>query len=515
MNTTIKTTALFSEKNEQQIKARGLSQDKIIKQLDIFKNGIPFMEIVAPASVSNGINLFSSEQQQHYAQSYEVKRKELQVMKFVPASGAATRMFQFLHNFLDIYDPTTDFQEYLQNPENRDLNIFFGSFSNFAFADLVESNLSLKNPNWKSLSEGEKAVLIVKEMLDESGLNYSNTPKGLIPFHKTKDSYITAFGEQLLEAAHYAATDNQAHLHFTISNEHQRKFNKRHQEVQKTLEAKTNVKFHLQYSFQKKETDTIAATLEDTPFLDENGDMIFRPSGHGALLENLNGVDADIVFIKNIDNVVSEKQIETIAFHKKVLAGKLLELREKIFQLVEKLIIASADEATIDEALNFVTKELKLSEVKKDRQFLLKILNRPLRVCGVVENTGAPGGGPFLVRHANGEVSFQIVEMSQINLDDPLQKALVEQATHFNPVDLVCCIKDYLGKKFNLLEFSDPNTGFISQKSYQGKPIKALERPGLWNGSMAHWNTVFVEVPLETFNPVKTVNDLLNEVHQL
>ena len=303
-------------------------------------------------------------------------------------------------------------------------------------------------------------------------------------------------------------------MHFTVSEEHQEKFKSRYNEIQDSIEAKTGVKFNISYSFQKNETDTVAVTPENELFLDENGNIVFRPSGHGALLENLNDIDADIIFIKNIDNVVSENYVETIAFQKKVLAGKLISLQHKIYSYVEKLQSETILDETLQEISQFISEELKVSIISVDKETLLNILERPLRVCGVVENTGAPGGGPFLIKDRHGNQSYQIVEMSQIDINNPQQKALVDKATHFNPVDLVCGVRDYKGKKYDLLKYSDPDTCFISSKSHQGKPIKALELPGLWNGAMANWNTVFVEVPLITFNPVKTVNDLLNEAHQ-
>src|SRR5690606_23358297 len=320
--------------------------------------------------------------------------------------------------------------------------------------------------------------------------------------------------EQLYEAAFYATSKGVANLHFTVSAEHEEKFKKRYEEIQITVENKTGVKFNISYSFQKNETDTIAATLENEPFFDENNDLVFRPSGHGALLENLNDVDADLIFIKNIDNVVSENYVETIAFQKKVLAGKLISLQQEIFEFVEALHSQNPSEEILNDAALFISKELSIKDTPIYKEDILKILERPIRIGGVVENTGAPGGGPFLIKDKNGNVSYQIVEMSQIDLKNQRQKALVEKATHFNPVDLVCGVRNYKGEKFNLLEFSDPDAGFISNKSHNGKDIKALELPGLWNGAMANWNTVFVEVPLITFNPVKTVNDLLNDVHQ-
>ncbi len=505
---------MFTEKNIQQIKNHGLSETKIIKQLNIFKEGIAFANVVEPASADNGIKVFPEKEQQIFANIFEAEKDNLDLLKFVPASGAATRMFKFLHQFLETYENKNNIDLFLQNDENRNLKTFFESLQKFAFSELVFQKLEAKYPDYLNFEKGKRYYLFVQEMLEESGLNFNNTPKGLIPFHKYGETYVTAFGEQLYEAAFYAAPNGIANLHFTVSEGHEKKFKKRFDEVKHIVEKKTGVKFNISYSYQKKETDTVAATLENKAFLDENGDLVFRPSGHGALLENLNEVDADIVFIKNIDNVVSQNYVETIAFQKKVLAGKLLSLQKKIFGFVEKLHAANPSEEILNGAAKFISEELFIKNTPIYKEAILKILERPIRVCGVVENTGAPGGGPFLIKDKNGNLSYQIVEMSQIDKNNTQQKVLVEKATHFNPVDLVCGLRNYKGKKYDLLKFSDPDTGFISHKSYYGKPIKALELPGLWNGAMANWNTVFVEVPLITFNPVKTVNDLLNTEHQ-
>ena len=505
---------MFTEKNLQQIEKHGLTEAKLQQQLTIFKNGIPFTNVLEPASADNGIEIFSEEEQIGFANLFEAEKDKLDLLKFVPASGAATRMFQFLHHFLESYNFKENIDEYLQKEENDNLRIFFNSLQDFAFSPLVFEKLHAKIPEFENLEKGEKHYFFVKEMLEENGLNFSNTPKGLVPFHKYGKEYVTAFGEQLYEAAFYAASNGTAKIHFTVSEDHEEKFKKRFEEVKNKIEEKTGIIFNISYSFQKKETDTVAATLENELFLDENGDLLFRPSGHGALLENLNDMDGDIIFIKNIDNVVSENYINSIAFQKKVLAGKLISLQMKIFGFVEMLNSGNTSEEFLWKVVAFISEELKIHNVLVDKELLLSILERPIRICGVVENTGAPGGGPFLVKDKGGNISYQIVEMSEIDIQNPEQKKLVAEATHFNPVDLVCGVRNYKGEKFDLLKYSDPDAGFISNKSYNGKPIKALELPGLWNGAMANWNTIFVEVPLITFNPVKTVNDLLSEVHQ-
>ena len=506
---------MLTENNIRQIQSHGLTEMEVERQLQIFRKGIPFANIVEAASAGNGILVFSEEEQENFVGLFETKRKELELLKFVPASGAATRMFSFLHQFLEEFDPNSDnVNSFLQKPENKEVKKFFNSLADFPFSDLVFEKLDLKYPQYNSFEEGKRFYLFVQEMLSEDGLNFSHTPKGLVPFHRNGENYRTAFGEQLYEAAFYATSNGTANVHFTVSEEHEEKFEARYLEIQDLVEKKTGIKFNISYSFQSKQTNTVAATQDNQIFLDENGNLVFRPAGHGALLDNLDDMDADIIFIKNIDNVVSEKYVDIIAFHKKVLAGKLISLQQKIFQYVKQLHAENISEENLKEIVEFISKELKISGLSSDKNLLLNVLERPIRICGVVENTGAPGGGPFLVRNADGKNSYQIVEMSQIDLKNPQQKSLVEKATHFNPVDLVCGVRNFKGEKYNLKEFSDTDAGFISQKSFQGKPIKALERPGLWNGAMALWTTVFVEVPLITFNPVKTVNDLLNEVHQ-
>ncbi len=506
---------MFTEINLQQIKNHGLTEAQVQNQLNIFKKGIPFVNIVEAASENNGITVFSEEEQKELVSLFDAQKDSLDLLKFVPASGAATRMFKFLHQFLENFNPdTVNLESYLEKEENKNLKTFFNAKDSFAFSALIRERLLEKYPDYNTLTKAKQYSYFVQEMLNETGLNYSNTPKGLVPFHKYGDDYVTAFGEQLYEAAFYATTKGIANLHFTVSENHEAKFKNRFNEIKHLVEAKTGVRFNISYSFQKKETDTIAATLQNEVFFDDNGNLLFRPSGHGALLENLNALDAAVIFIKNIDNVVSEKYVETVAFQKKVLAGKLLSLQKKIFSFVEKLQQQNPSEVLLKEASQFITSELKIESNTLSKEVLLDILDRPIRVCGVVENTGAPGGGPFLIKDKNGKLSYQIVEMSQVDTANPQQNALVAKATHFNPVDLVCGLRNYKGEKYDLLAFSDPDTGFISTKSYCGKPIKALEIPGLWNGAMANWNTVFVEVPLITFNPVKTVNDLLSNVHQ-
>lgn len=505
---------MLTEKDIEQIKATGLTINKVVKHLEIFARGIPFVDIVTTATVGNGIQVLKEAECEHLAHLYESKKDALDIVKFVPASGAATRMFKFLHEFLEHYDPEHEtYRAYLKKQDGIQIERFFNGVKDFAFINAVRAQIRANHPNYKTSSKGERYQILVHALLSEDGLNYGNLPKGLIPFHKYKKYATTAFEEQLFESAYYASVGDDVYLHFTFSEEHLDHFKEEFENIKGRVSRNTKKKFHISYSFQKKETNTLAVTDDNQPFRDEEGKLVFRPSGHGALLNNFNEIDADLIFIKNIDNVAAQEYVEPIALYKKVLAGKLLSVQKKIFSYLTEL----EQEVTLErmkEMHSFIWNELNVKDIPSGRADLIELLNRPIRVCGVVQNTGAPGGGPFWVRDEEGFTSLQIVEASQINLADERQKAFLQEATHFNPVDLVCGVRDYQGNKFDLSGYKDPNTGFISRKYENGKPIKALELPGLWNGSMAKWHTLFVEVPLITFNPVKTVNDLLKKEHR-
>ena len=506
---------MLTKKDLQQIEDYGLTVDAVVKQLETFVREIPFMTIVTPASIGNGIEVIPTTDQQKLISLFERKQDKLEIVKFVPASGAATRMFKFLYQFLEEYNPEEEaLNKFLKNGDRTNLIQFFGSLKDFAFEKALRKKIRKNYPEYKRSKKGLRSYLLVKSMLEEKGLNFSNLPKGLIPFHKYTKYATSAFEEQLYEAAFYASVRDEALIHFTFSEAHVDYFKKEFNSVKKRVSKKTKTNFNISYSFQKKETDTIAVSLDNKPFRDEDGLLIFRPSGHGALLENLNEVDADIIFIKNIDNVVAEEYVETIAHYKKLLAGKLLWLQQKIHGYLDKLYKIDDTEELAKEIRSFLWNELSVKNIPESIEELKYILNRPIRVCGVVQNTGAPGGGPFWVKNETGIITLQIVETAQIDLQDSRQQAMVSEATHFNPVDIVCGVRDFRGNKFDLTKFTNPKAGFISQKSQQGKKLKALELPGLWNGGMANWNTAFVEVPQETFNPVKTVNDLLRKEHR-
>lgn len=505
---------MLKEKDVKQIEAQDLTINQIIKQLEIFSQGIPYVDVVTSATVGNGIYKLTSDQEANLEAYYNKAKSKKEIVKFVPASGAATRMFKFLYEFLENFDPNeTTYKKYAASNEVVQLERFFNNFNDFAFANSVRAKIRALYPQYKKSVKGARHHYLVKAMLQEDGLNFGNLPKGLIPFHKYPKYSISAFEEQLYEAAYYAAAENDVYLHFTFSEKHVNRFKDCYNNIRKRVSKKTKKNFHISYSFQKKQTNTLAVDDENKPYRDANDELVFRPSGHGALLENLNDIDADVVFIKNIDNVAAQEYVEEIAFHKRVLAGKLLWLQKHIFSFLKQLETRDISEDVIKEIHAFIWNEMNVKDLPTGISGLQELLNRPLRVCGVVQNTGAPGGGPFWVKD-DGVTALQIVETSQMDLSNDHQRTILNEATHFNPVDIVCGLRDYEGNKFDLTQFSNPNTGFISRKFENGRPIKALELPGLWNGSMAKWNTVFIEVPLLTFNPVKTVNDLLRKEHR-
>lgn len=506
---------MLKKQDIKQIEEYGLTLRAIYKQLETFSLGIPPVEVVTAASAGNGIEVIPKKSHSMLLDLFEAKKDALDIVKFVPASGAATRMFRFLHRFLETYDPENEtLARYLKRTSDTDIELFFKSIKDFAFVKDVRKKIRKNYPDFKHYKKGKRHYYFVKTMMEPEGLNFSNLPKGLIPFHKYNKFYTTAFEEHLYEAAFYASARGEAYLHFTFSEEHVPFFKKEFTAIEKRVGRNTKTNFHISYSFQKKETDTIAVTMDNKPFREEDGSLIFRPSGHGALLDNLNEIDADLIFIKNIDNVATKEYVETIAYHKRLLAGKLLWLQQKVFNYVEYLNEGKNQHEKISEIRSFLWNELSIKDIPEEPAEMMHILNRPLRVCGVVENTGAPGGGPYWVKDKDGKITLQIIEMAQIDTSNPRQKSLVQEATHFNPVDIVCGIRNYKGEKFDLKEFNDPGFGFISLKSKDGVPLRALELPGLWNGAMAHWNTALIEVPLITFNPVKTVNDLLKKEHR-
>lgn len=513
-------TYSFTEADFKQIGARGISLDKIANELSVFKNGIAKTILIAPATTSNGILKLSKEEFRQKADFFDANKARLQLNKFVPASGAATRMFKFLNEFLSNFDIENEsINAYINRTKCSELSIFIVGMAQFPFFEAVYKKLKEVFPDFDNLERDYKNYYFIQFLLSSDYFDFANKPKGVLPFHHYKNHIATAAEEHLHECGYYASSNGISHLHFTVSEAHQSQFEEIVNAVKEKMEKESETTIFTSYSYQNKNTDTIAVDLDNNPFRDKNGELVFRPGGHGALIENLNDLDADIVFIKNIDNVI-QNHIESIALYKKALAGILVETQEKVFNYLNE--IENAKEDKLDEIITFVKTTLNVILIDDFSKYTLEnrinyikeLLDRPIRVCGMVKNEGEAGGGPFWVRDSKGNVSLQIVESSQVDLQNSNQANILKSATHFNPVDLVCGIRNYKNDKFDLTKFVDHNSGFIVEKNKDGKPLKGYELPGLWNGAMAKWITIFVEVPLITFNPVKTVNDLLKTMHQ-
>ena len=506
---------MWSEKDITAIKARGSKLVDVQFQIENFKKGFPNISLTKPATIGNGITQLSeSELNKQIANFEQSITNGTKITKFVPASGAASRMFKSLFEARESLDNEISDDEALKN---SDLSQFYDNIELFAFFSELEktsekliSDISLKD--------------LLDNLLTPKGLNYGNLPKGLLKFHMYGDYARTPFEEHCVEGALYAKNANgKIYLHFTVSPEHQELFEKHANNIIKLYEQKFSVSYEISFSCQKASTDTLAVDLNNEPFRNKDNSLLFRPAGHGALLENLNDLDTDIVFIKNIDNVIQDRFKSTTVSYKKALAGLLIDIRKKVYryqEIFDTYDYSSIDKTILAEAAGFLRDNLNTTppNCQCDQEALYNYLkqkfNRPIRVCGMVRNQGEPGGGPFVTVNTDKTCSLQIVESSQIDFNDPQQKAIANQATHFNPVDLICSFKNYKGEKYHLSDFSDPQTGFISNKSKDGMELKAQELPGLWNGAMSDWITVFVEVPIETFSPVKTVLDLLRKEHQ-
>lgn len=505
---------MLTAEDRKQLAEKGISEQQIENQLQQFRQGFPFLKLRAAAAIGNGITAPTDAECQAFIEAWDAYRAEgHHITKFVPASGAASRMFKNMFEFRDgDHDaPTTDFE-----------HTYFDRLHDFAFFPaLDDACIVLYGAGADELAAQGRYKDIVSAMLDEEGLNYGQLPKGLLQFHAYEDSARTPLEEHLVEAALYAASDGTADVHFTVSAEHRELFQELVERVLPFYQEKYNIKYKVSFSEQKPATDTLAATMDNEPFRTEDGRLLFRPGGHGALIQNLSDLESDVVFIKNIDNVVPDRLKPATTLWKQVIAGVLVNVQRVTFAYLRRLDEGNCGHAELEEMANFLRNDLctELPDINEmDAQALAETLhekfNRPIRVCGMVKNVGEPGGGPFLAFNPDGSVSPQILESSQIDTHNPAYLAMFNGGTHFNPVDLVCAIRDYKGERFDLPHYVDPATGFISFKSKNGKELKALELPGLWNGAMSNWNTVFVEVPLETFNPVKTVNDLLRPQHQ-
>ncbi len=488
---------MLSEIQQQQIKERGIEQQEVVRQLEDFKKGFPFMRIERAAKIDDGIIRLSEEQINDYISNFSLNREGYQMVKMVPASGAATRMFKALYEYL------------ADGKSNKEVENFLAKKQNFAFYQELKSRVSQGNDReW------------VAKLLNEDGLGYGSLPKGLLAFHSYGEESRTPLEEHLFEAAQYAQDGEKAYLHFTVSPEHRSRFEALVSKVVEKFEKRFGIQYIISFSEQKTSTDTVAVNKDNSLFL-EDGKLLFRPAGHGALLENLNDLEGDIIFIKNVDNVVPERYSESTIAYKKALMGILLGIinrnKEVFASLKGDVKIEQLNSALkyLGEFLGYIPEEgFAVLSLKEQVERISRILDRPTRVCGVVRNTGEPGGGPFWVKGQNGAISLQLVESAQVDASNVLQQEIFQGSTHFNPVDLVCYPKNMEGEKLDLLKYRDMEAGFITEKTKDGQSLKAMELPGLWNGSMSDWNTIFVEVPLETFNPVKTVNDLLRPMHQ-
>lgn len=487
----------FTDKDLKQIQDRQSDTQVLLAQIENFRTGFPYIKAVKAATPGDGILQLNAEQLSQYQDIFRQRAKNL--LKFVPASGAASRMFKSLYTAKD------------EGKIDKSVEQFDKETEKFAFFKSLKAHMS-----------GDDLAAKLHALLSPEGLNYGQMPKGLLEFHAYPDHTRTALEEHLVEGALYANNKGRVRLHFTVSPEHRKKFKALIDRVKNTYEEKYKVKYTIQFSEQKPSTDTLAVDLQNEPFRDKNGKLLFRPAGHGALLENLNDLEADIIFIKNIDNVVPDHLKGETVTYKQALAGVLLDYQKTIFALIKRLGKDEVSPYMVNKAVRFLRtalhveppKGFRLWSAEEKLVFALKKLRRPLRVCGMVKNVGEPGGGPFWVKNDDASISLQVVESAQFNLNDKKQKAIFDNATHFNPVDLICSFRTPEKGYYDLPTFRDDKTGFITEKSQGGKTLKAQELPGLWNGAMADWNTVFVEVPLLTFNPVKTVNDLLRKEHQ-
>lgn len=510
----------FSSRDFVQIFEHGISLDNIRNQLEIFKNGISKAILFEPAMVSKGILKLSENDFKSKSEFFDANKSNFRLEKFVPASGAASRMFKFLAEFLNDFDIENEtINAYINRIKDKELPIFIVGMNKFPFFQDVYIKLKSTIPNFDQLERDYKSYYFIQFLLSSDYFDFANKPKGILPFHRYKTHVATAIEEHLYECANYSSSNGTSNLHFTVSENHLIFFENSVSTIKQKVEKETSTIINVSYSFQKKSTDTIAVDAKNNPFRDENGKLFFRPGGHGALIENLSQLEADVIFIKNIDNVI-QNNAKKITLYKKALAGILIELQQQIFQYLNQ--IDDASEEFLDEIQAFTENNLNIElqenfskfTFENKMSYLKNILDRPIRVCGMVKNEGEPGGGPFWVRDTKGNLSLQIVESSQVDLENATQVKIQNSATYFNPVDLVCGIRNYKNEKFDLTQFIDQTSGFIVEKTIKGRPIKSYELPGLWNGAMANWITIFVEVPLLTFNPVKTVNDLLKPPHQ-
>lgn len=507
---------MFSAQDLLQFQQKGIELETINQQLTYFKQGFPFTKVIKAATIGDGILRIDVEEQKKLVADYERACQASRICKFVPASGAASRMFKAVFAFVDAAEGKSNQATLLE--DHSAIKTLLAQLKDFAFYEDLEKSAQNAGTSIDNLMTKEDYATILKLLLTDLGLNYGKLPKGLLKFHDYTNESRTPVEEHLVEGANYCKNANGTiHLHFTVSKEHQAGFEALIGKEIEEYERNFAAKYFIEFSQQQPYTDTMAVDLENQPFREADDSILFRPGGHGALIENLNAIDADLVFIKNIDNVVPDRMKADTYQFKKVIGGVLVQMQAKIFGYLEKLDASNLDTAAtfLEQTLNTVPPaDYANWNIEQRLEYVRTKLNRPARVCGMVKNEGEPGGGPFWAENPDGTISLHIVESAQIDKDNTEQVALLKSSSHFNPVDLVCSMKDYKGEKFDLTEYVNTQQGFIALKSKNGRELKALELPGLWNGSMADWNTLFVEVPISTFNPVKTVNDLLRPAHQ-
>ncbi len=515
---------MFTEQEIKEIEKRGINLQTVDHQISHFKSGFPFINLASTATTSNGIHKYSEKEIAGLAAFFDEHYSDYEIVKFVPASGAASRMFKALLQFKDTYEGTkVDIEKYLDDQGFNSPYYFFNNLKKFAFYKELASLLEKDGHSIDRLIANFDLHIILEYFLGKDHMDYGSLPKGLLLFHDYEDEARLAVEEHLVEGAHYSTDKNGiTRVHMTVSPEHEEKFREAVQQKGKKYEELFGVRFDVTFSQQKSSTDTIAVDPDNEPFKNPDGSTLFRPGGHGALIENLNDLHAEIIFIKNIDNVVPDRLKGETYLYKKGIGGLLFKLQDQNFEFLEMLEDGNLLDEEIERIREFAKKELYIFippayegyEKMEKIDFLFNKMNRPIRISGQVKNEGEPGGGPFWVADESEYRSLQIVESSQIDFSNEEQTEIVNKSTHFNPVDLVCGVKNFKGESFDLREFVDPETGFISKKSKDGKDLKAQELPGLWNGAMADWITVFVETPIITFNPVKTINDLLRPQHQ-
>jgi hypothetical protein len=512
------------EADRRQIAALGMDEEHLHAQLETFRASDSFVALNRPCTLEDGVFRITSVETTRYIELQEEAALKGRFAGFVPASGAASRMFQTLTRaYHDLRGGgRIDRRITADNSAFRDLFRFADAIEELAFFEDLQDALSRDGLSLESLIAQQHFLPVLEYLLTPRGLNYDALPKGLLRFHRYPDERRTAFQEHLVDAAFYTVDERRrCKIHFTVSPEHEDAFRKHLESVRHKYESRYGVTYEVGFSLQRPSTNTVAVDLENRPFRDMDGKLVFRPGGHGALLGNLNDLGGDLVYIKNIDNVVPDRLKETAVVWKKVLGGFLVDVQDRVRSLL-KGMERGLSQGDIESAGRFAKEKLLIhlpesfegwTNEQKSR-FLLEKLNRPIRVCGVVPNAGEPGGAPFWVQNRKGGLSVQIVEKAQVDFASPEQNSVWMSSTHFNPVDIVCAVRDTFGKPFDLTRYVDPAAVFISRKSKDGRELKALELPGLWNGAMADWITLIVEVPSITFNPVKTVFDLLRPEHQ-